>query len=379
MTKASARPRIAILAPLKEWGGLERKFSILTREFLDLGVDVDFLRIRGGMVPYPEQFPKAAEVVDLGTRSKRDGIPAVARYLRGRAPSALLTAKDHAAQVGVMARSLACSPTRVFIKTTNMPSEVIRRPFQRFMARRLYRRADGVIAISQGVRADVVENFSVPPRRVHLIYNPMVTRDFAQRLAAPLEHPWAEQTDVPLILGAGRLTRQKDFVTLIEAFARLRQRRACRLLIVGEGKERAALETLIDEHGLGDDVALPGAVHDPVPLMQVASVFVLSSRYEGLGNVLVEAMAAGTRLVSTDCPSGPAEILEHGRFGDLVTVGDAPGMADAIGRALDGPRPDPHALASSLERFRDTTVARRYLEVMGLMSGGTRDRDASYP
>lgn len=361
--------RVAILAPLKTWGGLERKFTILAQEFLRSGVAVDLVRVRGGMVPYPEQFPARARIIDLATRSKLDGIPAVMRYLRDTAPDVLLSAKDHAAQVAILARLLGRSRTRVYIKTTNMPSEVIRRPGQRFMARRLYRRADGVIAISRGVQEDVATNFGVPRQRIHLIYNPMVTADFAERMQKPAEHSWRASDDCPLILGAGRLTRQKDFATLIEAFALVRAHRPCRLLIVGEGVERPAMEALIRERNLGADVAMPGAVDDPVPLMREASAFVLSSRYEGLGNVLVEALAAGTRLVSTDCPSGPREILEDGRYGRLVPVGDPAAMAAAIDTALTAPRPDPASLEGTLARFRAGPVARQYLGVMGLDRG----------
>lgn len=129
------------------------------------------------------------------------------------------------------------------------------------------------------------------------------------------------------------------------------------------------MEALIRERNLGADVAMPGAVDDPVPLMREASAFVLSSRYEGLGNVLVEALAAGTRLVSTDCPSGPREILEDGRYGRLVPVGDPAAMAAAIDTALTAPRPDPASLEGTLARFRAGPVARQYLGVMGLDRG----------
>lgn len=364
-------PRIAIVAPLKEWGGLERKFTILAEEFLRAGAAVDFVCIRGGQVPYPRQFPEAVTIVELPTQSKRDGIPAVARYLRERGPDAVLTAKDHAAQVVLLARAFARSPARVYVKTTNMPSEVIRRRFQRFMARRLYKRADGVIAISRGVLEDVVSNFRVPRDRVHLIYNPMVTRDFDARLAGRIEHPWGQDGGPPVILGAGRLTRQKGFATLIEAFAQLRQQRPCRLLIVGEGSERPALEALVERYGLTeDDVSLPGVVDDPVPLMRACSVFVLSSLYEGLGNVLVEALAAGTRLVATDCPSGPREILADGRHGRLVPRQDPATMAGAIDAALHQARPDPDEVEGALVRFRAGSVAQAYLEAMEVSPGG---------
>lgn len=361
---------MAILAPLKSWGGLERKFTILCDEFLRQGVVPEILRIRGGDIPYPELLPKAVRTIDLDTRSKADGIPRVAGYLRNSPPDVLLTAKDHAAQVALLARGVARSPTPVFIKTTSIPSEVIRRPVQRFMAHRLYRRANGVIAISRGVVDDVTDNFGVPRERVNLIHNPMVTRDFAERCARRIDHPWfSDETGLPVIVSAGRLTRSKDFLTLIEAFARLRARRPCRLVILGDGAERPALETRTGELQIGSDVDLPGVVNDPVPFMHAAALFALSSRYEGLGNVLIEALAAGTRLVATDCPSGPREILENGCYGRLVPVGNADALAEAMGQALNEPRPDAARVRKASARFDSATVAAEYLRVLGLTNG----------
>lgn len=359
-------PRVAILAPLKEWGGLERKFGILCEEFMRQGVEPAIVRLRSGGAPLPRSMPASVQVVELATRSKLDGIPRVADYLRAEQPDALLTAKDHSAQVAIIARRLARVEVPLFIKTTNMPSEVLRRPLQRFMARRLYHRADGVIAISQGVAKDVEKNFGVPSSRISLIYNPAVTRDFDRRCRASISHTWLTEGGIPVVLAAGRMTPQKDFALLIEAFARLRAERPCRLVILGDGKQRSVLEAQVDSLRLGEHVSLPGAVDDPVPYMRAASLFAFSSRYEGLGNVLIEALAAGTRIVATDCPSGPREILGDGRYGHLVPVGNSEALAAAMARALQEPRPSAHQVDAACARFRAEDVAAEYLRVMGL-------------
>jgi glycosyltransferase involved in cell wall biosynthesis len=168
----------------------------------------------------------------------------------------------------------------------------------------------------------------------------------------------------PVILAVGRLTLQKDFPTLIRAFARLRARRSARLVILGEGELRDELEALVAELGLTADVALPGFVDNPFSWMRGSALFVLSSAWEGFGNVLVEAMACGTPVVSTDCPSGPAEILENGKWGRLAAVGDAEALARAIAEALDDPNPpDVRARAAffSVERSVDA-----YLAILGV-------------
>lgn len=359
--------RLAIVAPLKEWGGLERKFSILCEEFLRRGVVPELVRVRGGLVPDSRGWPKGARSVDLGTRSKIDGIGRLARYLRRAAPDAVLTARDHSAQATLLARMLVGRPIPVFVKVTNMPSVVIRRPIQRLMARRLYPRADAVIAISQGVADDVVDYLGVPRERIKVIYNPMVTSDFPSRMAREVASPWLDRgAECPVIVAAGRLTPQKDFHTLLEAFARLRRERPVRLIILGEGPERASLEGEVARLGLEDHVALPGRVEDPVPYMARSALFAFSSRYEGLGNVLIEALAAGCRVVATDCPSGPREILDDGRYGFLVAPGDAQALAGAMASALDQPAPDSAEIARFGRRFQAESVADQYLRLMEL-------------
>jgi glycosyltransferase involved in cell wall biosynthesis len=165
-----------------------------------------------------------------------------------------------------------------------------------------------------------------------------------------------------VILGVGRLTRQKDFFTLVRAFAELRRRRRARLIILGEGEDRAGLEALVAELGLGDDVALPGFRDNAPGYMARSSLFVLSSAWEGLPTVLIEALAVGTRVVSTDCPSGPREILQDGRLGALVPVGDAPALAKAMEDALD--RADPPLPSEDLAVFTLDAAVDHYLRLI---------------
>lgn len=176
----------------------------------------------------------------------------------------------------------------------------------------------------------MVVNHGIPRPKVRVIYNPVVDDRLFAMAAEPPSHAWAGANDKPLILGVGRLSAEKDFATLLRAFRLVRNARPARLAILGEGKERHALEQMVDELGLQAHVSLPGFVANPFSVMSRASVFVLSSRFEGLPNALIQALALGVPLVSTDCPSGPREVLEDGRYGTLVPVGDAERMAEGI-------------------------------------------------
>jgi len=363
---SSPPPRLAILAPLKSWGGIEGKIVTLSREFLAQGVAVELLLARGGQIPYPERLPAEVEIVDLNSGGKADTALKLARRLRRNPPDALLTAKDHAAKAALIGRALAGSSVPIYIKLTNTLSATLRRKLRWRTAQWLYPRADGAIAVSTGVRDDFLAHFRMPPDRVTTIYNPTITPEFPERMRQPVNHPWLQGSGPPVIIGMGRLTPQKDFATLLRAFARLRQMQPARLIILGEGPLRSDLEGLADELGITQELDLPGFIPDPLPWLYRADLFALSSRYEGLANVLIEALATGTPAVATNCPSSPQEILESGRWGPVVPVGDDEALAQGMRQAIASPPPQ-EALAASLERFRSGPVARRYLELMGLI------------
>jgi glycosyltransferase involved in cell wall biosynthesis len=209
------------------------------------------------------------------------------------------------------------------------------------LLRHCYARADSIIAASRGVAEDATAFLGLDPRRLHVVYNPVHVTGLARVIEEPLRHPWFAPGAAPVLLGIGRLVGQKNFPLLVEAFAKVRQRIDARLVIIGGDESssdqmahRQHLQTLAVDLGVGDDVELPGYQPNPYPYLKAAGVFVLSSDYEGFGNVLIEALLTGCPVVSTDCPSGPSEILDNGRYGMLVPVDDADCLADAIVESL---------------------------------------------
>ncbi|WP_207477673.1 glycosyltransferase [Arenibaculum pallidiluteum] len=364
---ASRRRRIAVFLQDLYGGGAERVMLLLAGAIARRGVDVDLVLIRREGA-YLEQVPPGVRVHELGTRRMSKSVGALARYLRAERPEAVLTALVHV-NVGALLAAMLAGRTRVIVTEHNQISRnyaALRSPLLRAAYRlvpQLYRRAARIVAVSSGVADDLHRFSGLDRRRIDVVHNPIVAADLPARAAEPVSHPWLRPGQPPVVMAVGRLNPQKDFETLIRAFAALRARRAARLIILGEGDERAALQRLAGELGVANEVDMPGFVDNPYAHMAKASLFVLSSRFEGLPTVLVEAMACGTPVVATDCPSGPREILEDGALGGLVPVGDADALALAMEQALDAP-----VTAERLKaRASDFAVERavdRYLELV---------------
>ena len=359
--------RVAVLVPTLETGGVERVAVELAHGLHSIGCEVDLVagNANGALRPVVSD---QVNVFDLRCSRMLFGIPALCSYLRKRHPAGVIAAMTHASLVALWARSITRVPTRVIAtEHTTLSTILANRPMTRVktmpaFAGIFFRAADSIVAVSNGVADDFAELSGLPRRLIQVIYNPVISPDTMRRAAEPIDHPWFAPGQPPVILGVGRLVVEKDFGTLIRAFALVRQRIPSRLLIIGEGPERPLLENTAQELGLQEFVSLPGASNNPLAFMSRAALLTMSSRWEGLPLVPIEALAAGCPVVSTDCKSGPREILQGGKYGRLVPVGDVKAMADAMCATLNEPRRV--VPSEALYPFRAETVATQYASLV---------------
>lgn len=331
------RCTIALFWPTLSYGGVERTGLRVAKELVRRGytVHVVVARASGGLV---SQVPNGVRLFSLGSRLGYGrllfSVFPLARYLQTYRPAILMSSMTEANIVAVLAKLTArWRGWLILSEHSTLRIRIRRAPTKRILplvARAVYPFADRIHAISKGVAEDLAEAIGVACDRIRVVYNPIVSKDLYVQAAESPRHGWFAPGQPPVILGVGRLVRAKDFGTLIRAFALVRNHVEARLMILGDGEERKSLEGLVRELGLECDVALPGFVDNPYKYMKRARVFVLSSLWEGFGNVLVEALALGTPVVSTDCPNGPSEILVGGRYGRLVPPGDHWALAQAI-------------------------------------------------
>lgn len=362
--------KLAIYLPSLAGGGAERAMLNLAQGLTERGCAVDLVLARA-QGPYLKEVDEPIQLVDLQASRVLTSLPRLARYLQREQPVALISALNYANVVAIWARRVAGVSSRVLVNEQNTISRSApssRRWRQRMvphLVKRFYPWADYVIGNSTGVATDLREVTGLPAERVKILYNPVVTPDVKRKAREPLSHPWFEEGQPPVIVAVGRLTKQKNFPGLVRAFARVRQDRSARLMILGEGVDRPVLEDLVRQLDVEDDVALPGFVDNPYAYVSRAALYVLSSRWEGLPTVLIEALYCGPPIVATDCPSGPKEILENGRHGALVPVGDDEALAEAIEAGLAGKIPPP-----TEESWRPYSVEAVVDDYLGLLLNG---------
>jgi len=355
--------RVALFLPNLAGGGAERVFALLAEGLAARGVETEMVLARAEG-PHVAAVRAVVPVVDLHADSTRASLLPLARYLRRRRPDVLVAALAHASIVAVGARWLARVDTAVVV-THHLGLSTEKATFDARIWSALrawfYPRADAIVAVSRDMAVDLARSIGVPSDRVEVILNPVISPDMAERAAASLEHPWFAPGEPPVVLGIGRLQPQKDFATLIRAIALVRKERPVRLLVLGEGPDRPELEALVSELGLAEDVQLPGFVENPYAYLARAAVFALSSVYEGLPTVLIEALALGTPVVSTDCPNGPREILDDGRLGRLVPIGQPAVLAAAIATSLAEPQAP--VADERLAPYRQAAAVENYLRL----------------
>jgi glycosyltransferase involved in cell wall biosynthesis len=362
--------RVAIYMHTLYNGGVERVMFDLMRGFLDRGVRVELVLDLLVYSPFEKILPEGVELVKLGAGSPLERIAKLRDYLQRARPDAVLSATHFANETACIARALARVKTRLILSEhTTLSSDIanasrfsVRSMVIRWTTRRIYPMADAIVAVSNGVADDMCRVSGLARDKVLTIYNPIDAGRLFASAAAPLEDPWFAAGAPPVILAIGRLETQKNFPNLLRAFAQVRAGRPARLLILGEGSERARLTSLVASLGWSEDVAMPGFVANPAAYMARSAVFAMSSNWEGMPVAQMEALTLGTPVVSTDCPSGPAEILAGGAYGEMVPMDDSEALAGAIERVFEGARKviPPEALA----RFDADAITERYLELM---------------
>lgn len=360
--------KIAIFASFSGAGGVERMLLNLAGGLAAAGCAVDLVVARATS-KHLQQLPAGVRLVKLGTSHTFTSLFRLAAYLKRERPDALLAAKERACRTAVLARRLSGVPLRLgFRLGTTVSAAFENKAPWRFALwcwpmPWFYRQADAVIAVSEGVRQDLLKITGLPPERFHVVRNPVITAEMEIQSNAELDDPWFLPGAPPVIMGLGRLTEQKDFFTLLQAFAQLRADRPCRLLILGEGGDRPKLEGLAAELGVADDLRLPGFEANPYRYLRRAQLFVLSSRWEGSPNALTEAMALGIPVVAADCPSGPNELLPGAGVGELVPMGEPAVMAAAMRRMLDAP-PPAAAIRAAVADYNVSRSAQHYRRLL---------------
>lgn len=356
--------RIAIYLPSLRGGGAERVMLTLASSMANRGFVVDLI-LASAEGPYCKEVSTKVRVVDLRSRRVLTSLPGLVGYMRRERPVALLATMGHANVIALLARLISGVPMRLVVRAANVlgHGQCFKSLVSRALTHLLYPRAEAVIAVSQKVAQDLSLAVNGLAGKLKVIYNPVINDDIFLRADCPVSHPWFRQKIIPIIVAAGRLVPQKDFSTLLHAFSKVVSEKSCYLVILGEGPERPRLEALAHELGLTDSVDLPGFVDNPFSFMARAELFVLSSAWEGLPNTLIQALALGTPVVATDCPTGPREILEDGCLGELVPIGDPTAMAQAILRCLGQNKrvrcPEPW-----VEKFSVRTITDAYLKIL---------------
>ena len=372
--------RTALTLPSLAGGGAQRIFVDLARGLLDRSFDVDVVVVRDEG-ELRDSVPPGAEVVVLGGGRVSGAVPELARYLRTRRPDVVVPAIFHMSLCTLLAARVVRPRVPVVVTHHNQLTLYARHGAHAkdrvvpWLVRAGYPFADRVVAVSEGVADDLASVTRLRRSAIDVVYNPVDADRVRAAAQAPVEHPWLAGKTHPVLVAAGRLTTQKDFATLLRAVALLDV--DVRLVVLGAGELRPELERLARHLGVADRVDFPGFAPNPYPSYRAADAFVLSSRWEGLPTVLVEALVLGVPVVATDCPSGPAEILAGGRWGRLVPPGDPAAMAEAIRATLAAGASPADPLA--WERFRLDVVSTRWAELLAAAAGDGRHRPLERP
>lgn len=359
--------KIALFLPSLAGGGAEKQMVNLANSLVEHNFKVDLVLAKA-FGPYLSMVSDKVNIIDLRAARVLFALPKLIWYLIKSKPNILFSAMDHANIVALIANFFAGRRAKTVISIrTHISSNILNTQSHKkkiifFLSKYLYRKSSAIITVSNGVANDAIKNLHLPEKLVHVVYNPVLHDNVFKLADQAVDHPWvSEDGHLPLILSVGRLEKEKNHPMLIKAFALLTKTRSARLLILGVGSLRNELQQLIKELNLEKCVSLFGFIDNPYAYMRQCDLFVLSSSYEGLGNVLIEALALSPRVVATDCPAEPREILEDGKYGKLVAVDDADALASAMLESLDNDSIKVDENSSA--RFKRGVVINKYIKL----------------
>ena len=363
---------IAYFIPHLVGGGAERVGLEIIRQLIRRGIAVDLIVTRSGGEMW-NSIPTGARVVNLKSWKTKPiwlgiltSFPALVRYLKHRRPAVLISTWAVSNVMSLIAKKYFLRDLKLVVRYENcfsLDRKHARRDINYRLLKWLFPVADSVVAVSNDAAEDLRNCVPLAAESITYVPNPVVTAALLEQARIPLKHTWLDDPAVPVIIACGRLVLQKDFPTLLKAFADLRRSRNARLIILGRGPDKPQLVNLAQELGIQTDVEFAGFQSKPFSYISQSQVFVLSSRFEGLPTVLIEALACGTQVVSTDCFTGPREILEGGKWGALTPVGDWKAMSKAIQETLDNP-PDSNMLIAAALRYSSTAAMNQQFKLL---------------
>ncbi|MCB0331110.1 MAG: glycosyltransferase [Bdellovibrionales bacterium] len=367
--------KISIFLPSLRGGGAERAMILFAQGAIQAGYKVDLL-LSEKSGPLETLVDPAVCVISFQQPRVARSLPALVGYLKREQPLALYSTIPHANCISILAGLLSRTPfqasskrTRIIVRESNSPVSETKASFSRkithWLTPYLYPLADNIIAVSNGVRDEIGRISPRSLRKTTVCHTPVYLPHFEELAQEACPHAWLSHKSIPVYLGIGRLTPQKNFSLLLKAFTSIRRKHPARLIILGEGALRKKLIEQADALGIADDISLPGFALNPFPYLKRADCFVLSSDFEGMPNVLIQALTMGTKVVATDCPSGPRECLGEGNYGRLVPVGDKNALADAMEQVLND-EPNPKIAAIMKERYGVPATTAAYLKLAGL-------------
>lgn len=361
--------KIAFFLPTLNFGGIEANSIRLANSLLESKYDVEFvLGIAEG--EYLDRLNRSFKVINFKEKSSIKMIKPLAKYMRENNPDIVYTGGE-GANIIVMIAKFFSPKTKVIISIrTNLTTEYKESQYRRkkilypLLSKYLYKRAEGIIAVSKGVADNASAFLKLPRNKISVIYNPIIDDELYEMMEKEVDHQWLKNDNYKVIISVGRLVNQKNFKYLIKVFKEVNKEKPyTRLIILGEGPEKEMLQELIEEYELQNVVSLLGFVQNPYKYMKSSDLFVLSSKWEGFGNVIVEALATGLPIVSTNCPNGPDEILDYGKYGRLVEMNDVHQMKLAILKELEFPLIDRITREKRANHFSVEIAKEKYLEL----------------